>query len=85
MTPLDLAQNLAQSDRRSDRVLGVAILARGLSDDDGLRQGWPLASAIPAAARHLGLTEIDPAFVADVARVAPTVSDAMLNKGAASR
>lgn len=79
MTPLDLAQNLAKSDRMEDRALGVAILARGLSDDDGLRQGWPLESAIPAAVRHLGLTP-DPALIAEAGMLAPTISDAMLNR-----
>lgn len=79
MTPLDMARNLAASDRAEDRALGVAIVARGLSDDDGTRAGWPLAAAIPAAAQYLGLP-MDPSLMAEAGRLAPTVSDAMLNK-----
>ncbi|HXS48431.1 MAG TPA: hypothetical protein VN756_13320, partial [Solirubrobacterales bacterium] len=59
MTPLEFAQNLARSPLMSDRVLGVAIVTRGLTDDDPktLRQGWPLnADTVIAASRYVGIT-----------------------------
>lgn len=83
MTPLEFAGNLARSDKMSDRVLGTAILVRGLTDDDGLRQGWPLdSSTVVIAARRLGLVPVSEVFIKAVLRKAPKVSDAMLNKGA---
>lgn len=87
MSPLEFAQNLAKSDRREDRELAIAMVARGLSDDDPgtFRQGWPLTSAIPAAARYLGLDPMDSVLMNGALALAPTVSDAMLNKGASAR
>ena len=86
MTPLDLAANLAADPDPKSQALAVAIVARGLSDDDptSLRQGWPMAVAIPAAAKYLGL-DPDPDLFAAAAKAAPSVSDAMLNKGASLR
>jgi len=83
MNPLDFARNLAQSDRLEDRALGVAIVARGLSDDDPatLRSGWALEASITAAITHLGLKS-SPELIAAATRLAPTVSDAMLNRRA---
>jgi len=83
MTPLDFARNLAKSDDPEDRAYGVAIVARGLSDDDPdtLRQGWPLAESIASAITYLGLTPT-PTLVARATALAPTVSDAVLNKRA---
>jgi len=79
MTPVDFARNLAESDSPRVRATGVAIIARGLSDDDGLRQGWPMSASLPAAARFLGL---DPTaeLLAEAAELAPTLSDAVLNR-----
>ena len=79
-TPLDVARNLAGSDSVSDRALGVAMVARGLSDDDGLRQGWPLETAVDAAIEYLGLVP-DHTLYESALHLAPEVSDAMLNKG----
>ena len=81
MSPKQFAENLAASDDPKDQALGVAIIARGLSDDEPEthRQGWPLEVAIPQAAKYLGL-EPSPELVAQAAILAPKVSDAMLNK-----
>lgn len=82
MTPLEFAGSLARSDKHEDRVLGVAIVTRGLTDDDGLRQGWPLSSdTVNAACTYLGILPTTE-FVSAVIAKAPQVSDAMLNKGA---
>ena len=86
MTPLEFAGNLARSDKYEDRVLGVAILTRGLTDDDPAthRQGWPLnESTVRRASERLGILP-NPKFVADVIAQAPKVSDAMLNKPGAT-
>ena len=83
MTPLEFAGNLARSDKYEDRVLGVAIVTRGVTDDDGTRQGWPLNEhTVSRACEYLGILPNEK-FVADVIEKAPQVSDAMLNKGAA--
>ena len=83
MTTVDFARNLARSDDPHARSLGVAIIARGLSDDDPAdpyRQGWPLdRHTIEAAARYLDLTPTD-ALCADALALAPTLSDAILNR-----
>jgi hypothetical protein len=81
MTPLDFARNLAASDDPKDQALGIAIVARGLSDDDPatLRQGWPLSVSVEQAARFLGLPSTK-AVVAMALMLAPTISDAMLNR-----
>lgn len=84
MTPLDFAAILARDPET--RALAVAIVARGLSDDDPttLRQGWPLSTAIQAAIRYFGLEGMSDArtIEAEALRIAPTVSDAMLNRSA---
>lgn len=82
MIPTDFARNLARSDKFDDHVLGVAMIARGLSDDDPvtLRAGWPLDRVtVEAAAEYLGLVPT-PELVSEALRIAPAVSDAMLNK-----
>lgn len=84
MTPLEFATQLAGSRHYKDRVLGVAMIARGLSDDDGLRQGWPVLVAIDAAMSRLNIPP-DPAFEEAVLRQMPKISDALMNKGAATR
>jgi hypothetical protein len=83
MSPLDLAQSLAKSAARNDRVLGVAIVIRGLTDDEPstFRQGWPLSvTTAHAAATYLGIK--DDSLLLDALDLAPTLSDAILNKGA---
>jgi hypothetical protein len=83
MSPIDLAESLAKSDSLRDQAEGVAIIVRGLTDDDGLRQGWPMTVVtIWRAAKYLGIPEstMTPAFVAEVAEIAPTLSDAILNR-----
>jgi hypothetical protein len=79
MTPLQAAANLAQSEDLQSRALGVAIIARGLSDDTPERQGWPLSSAVEAAIRHLHL-DPDPALVLAATTLAPMLSNAILNR-----
>ena len=79
MTPLDLAQSLARSPEHRDRVMGVAMLARGLSDDDETRQGWPVEASLIAAARHLHLDPA-PGLIADARTMMPTLSPAILNR-----
>lgn len=83
MTPLDLARNLAADIKLDSRALAVAIVARALSDDDPatLRQGWPIEAALPAAATYLGLSPTVE-LIERAREIAPTVSDAMLNKHA---
>lgn len=84
MTPLDFAQSLSRSDVLADRALGAAIVLRGLTDDDphdATRQGWPLnADTAERAIRWLGL-DPTPELIAATLATAPTVSDAMLNRG----
>lgn len=88
MTPLDFAQTLAKSDDPQEQALGVAILYRGLIDEDPsdpLRKPWPETNeTIERAASYLGV-DITPDLRNTVRDLAPTVSDAMLNKGAAAR
>lgn len=82
MTPVDFAHIMARSDDRDDRALAVAIITRSLTDDDPatLRQGWPLnRDTVEAAARYVRAPITD-ALVADVLALAPTLSDAILNK-----
>lgn len=83
MSPLDFARNLAQSDSTDDVVLGVAMMTRGLTDDDpaNFRQGWPLNKAtVERAATFLGVGDISDGLIEAVIEKAPTISDAMLNK-----
>lgn len=84
MTPLDLAANMAASDDPAIRAQGVAIVVRGLTDDDprdATRQGWPLCDeTVSRAARWLGL-DPTPDLIAAATAIAPTLSDAILNRG----
>lgn len=86
MTPTDFARGLVnRSVDREDHVLAVAIITRGLTDDDPatLRQGWPLdRDTVASAATFLSLTPADD-LVTEALALAPTLSDAILNKGAA--
>lgn len=83
MTPMDFARNLAASDELRDQALGVAIVTRGVTDDSEERAGWPLNEATVArSAQYLDLTPT-PELVQLALGMAPNVSDAMLNKGAA--
>ena len=81
LTPMTLAVSLAKSENVRERALGVAIVARGLSDDDSAthRAGWDLDTSVTAAIRYLGI-ESTPELVEEATRVAPTISDAMLNR-----
>jgi hypothetical protein len=63
-------------------ALGVGMIVRGLTDDDPatLRQGWPMTEAVvEAAARYLDVKPT-PELISAVLAVAPTISDAMLNR-----
>jgi hypothetical protein len=78
MTPIDFARNLARDPDTTP--LAVAIIVRGLTDDDPTRQGWPLNEAtVERAARYLDLTPTAELTAAALA-LAPTVSDVMLNR-----
>ncbi len=83
-TPIDLARSLASSAELDDRALGVAIVARGLSDEtpgDPYRAGWPLDEATAkAAARYVGIADPSEALIQRALVMAPKVSDALLNK-----
>lgn len=83
MTPLDLARALAQSTTTDGQALGVAIVLRGLTDyspSDPYREPWPLTVTTAArAAQYLGL-DPSPALLVAALDIAPTVSDAMLNR-----
>ena len=83
-TPMDLAQRLAGNGYGTDVALGVAIATRALTDDTDERQGWPLdAVTVEAAAKYVGVNHPDAWLIARVLELAPTLSDAILNKGAA--
>lgn len=81
MTPLRLAESFARDPETA--ALGVAMIARSLSDhdpSDPLRQPWPLnAATVEAAAQYLGVTPTAD-LIAEALTLAPTVSDAMLNR-----
>ena len=85
MNPTTFARVLADSGDPEQQALGVAIITRGLTDDDPsdpTRQGWPLdRHTVAAAARYL-ILDATPTLVTRALALAPTVSDAMLNKGA---
>ena len=83
MTPLDLARNLARDPDPETQALAVAMVYRGLTDDDPTgRMGWPEGDAtVSRAATFLDVKPTADLFAA-VRRIAPTVSDAMLNRGA---
>jgi hypothetical protein len=79
MTPIDLAISMGKSPELEDRATGVAIIVRALTDDDGVRSGWPLTDAVVVrAAQHIGV-EPTADLVAAATRIAPTLSDAILN------
>lgn len=80
-SPLELARSLAEASDHKSHVLAVAMVARGLSDDEPttFRQGWPLADSIVAAIGYLDLEKTD-RLIADAAALAPTLSDAVLNR-----
>lgn len=84
MTPMQLARNLAESEKPEDRALGVAMALRGLTDpdpSDPLKQPWPVNEfTAAAAARYVGITDPSPDLLAHAITLAPTVSDAMLNR-----
>lgn len=80
MTPLDAARLYARNPDTAAR--GVAMLARGLSDDDPAnptRAGWPLAAAVDAAIEYLDLSPT-PALRAEALALAPTIPGYMLNR-----
>jgi hypothetical protein len=83
MTPLDLARTLARSTTLDGQALGVGIVLRGLTDyspSDPYRDPWPLTVTTAArAASYLGLDPTPELLVAAL-DVAPTISDAMLNR-----
>jgi hypothetical protein len=80
MTPLELATRLGQSPDLDNRITGVAIILRGLTDDDGDRQGWPMTPAVAIrAAKYIGV-EPTPELVAAVLAFAPTLPDFYLNR-----
>jgi len=85
MTPIEYAQALSDSGEYKLRVLGVAMIIRGLTDDsdgDPWRLAWPLDEATARrAARYLNL-DPTPELVNDALKLAPTLSDAILNKEA---
>jgi len=87
MTPEIFARSLVQDGiRLEDKALGVAMIIRSLTDEDPadpFRQGWPVNEATAErAALFLGLEDPSPALLAKALELAPTVSDAMLNRGA---
>lgn len=86
MSPMDFARSLVnRGTDPEDWALATAIITRGLTDDDPatLRAGWPLdADTVASAAVFLSLIPT-PDLVARALALAPTVSDAMLNKAAA--
>ena len=88
MTPIQFAENLAKSDDHKDKVLAVSIVYRGLTDEDPsdpLRMPWPQTNeSIERAAKYLGV-DITPDLRNAVRDLAPTLSDAILNKGASAR
>lgn len=81
MSPIDLARSLARGDD-DDRVLAVAIVTRGLTDDDPAtgRVGWPLSLATTErAAQYLDLAPTG-RLILRALTLAPTLSDAILNR-----
>lgn len=83
MTPLELAQNMARSEDLRVQAYAVAIVYRGLTDEDPsdpLRLPWPQTNeTIERAATYLGI-EPSAALRNEVRRIAPTLSDATLNR-----
>lgn len=86
MTPLELAQNMARSEDLRVQAYAVAIVYRGLTDEDPAdpyRMPWPQTNeTIERAATYLGV-EPTPDLRNEVWRVAPTLSDATLNRRSA--
>jgi hypothetical protein len=87
MTPETFARSLAQSESPESRALGVAMIIRSLTDHDPadpFRQGWPVNTATAErAAQHVGIADPSPEMLARALELAPTVSDAMLNRSTA--
>lgn len=79
MTPIEYAETLVRTGVLHAQAEGVAIIARGLSDDDGYRAGWPVEVAVPAAAKYLGLTAAVE-LVELATAIMPTIPDHILNK-----
>ncbi len=90
MTPIDLARNFARSDDPKARAYGVAMIYRSLTEpdeSDPLKLPWPETNeTIERAAKYLGVADEDitPDLRNDVRDIAPTLSDAILNKGASA-
>jgi len=85
MTPLDLARSLAREDNPKSHALAVAIVYRGVTDEDDNRMPWPTGELTAEyAAKYLDL-DPTPDLIAHALTLAPTISEAMLNKGAATR
>jgi hypothetical protein len=87
MTPLDLARNLARSDDFQMRATGVAIVARGLSDEspsDPFRQPWPVDVSVERAIAYLGL-DPDEGLTLAATTLMPMLSDAILNRSYGTR
>jgi len=80
MSPIELAERLGQSPDLDNRATGVAIIVRGLCDDDGDRMGWPMTAAVVArAAKHIGV-EPTAELVEAVLELAPILPDFYLNR-----
>lgn len=84
MTPLDLARSLANAEDIHAQAIGVAIVARGLSDEsplDPFRQPWPVDVSLVAAAEYLDLNP-DPELLTEARLAMPRLPDFMLNRRA---
>lgn len=81
MSPMDFARSVATSDVLRDRALGVAIVTRSLTDDTETRAGWPLdETTVRLAANHIGIAHPSDELIRLALKLAPKLSDAMLNK-----
>lgn len=84
MTPLQYAQNLAQSDIRDEVVLGIAMMIRGVTDPDPadpFRAPWPMTIDVARrCAAVIGITNPGHDLLTDALLKAPQVPDYLLNK-----
>ena len=81
MSPMDFARNLAAGTDLNDRALGVGIAIRAVTDDTETRAGWPMdATTALAAANYVGIPMPSDELIRRALKLAPTISDAMLNK-----